>query len=310
MRASARARAASGLVAVGLAAGLLTAGCDRPMAKIERLTRALETHGPEAVRHATEAFPPCPAAQNPLDDAPCLGDVARALGSASGFEATRPNQATDAAVAVLLARDEDGSRVARADVWLAEIREGKGAGVDALRLATARQMAKASPKVGRALEDDAAAREVLAAVAASVPGACPTYARLGAGAAEASLPVELSPDHAACVQKDLARREGPGPRYGTGVFRALEGALAVWREAERALRQGAELARPEAHVALEEALRTIEPATLAVRTKRVPSAPEAAALEIMAEIHAEAGVGLGPDAGPSRMPPPLRPKAP
>lgn len=302
------ARAAGALLAAATA--LAAAGCERPMAKIERLSRALESKSPEAVRHATEGLPACPPAQNPLDDAPCLGDVARALGGKGGFAATRPDQATDAAVAVLLARDEDGSRVARADVWLAEIKEGKGAGVDALRLATARQMAKAAPKVGRALEDDAAAREVLAAVASSVPGACPTYARLGAGADAATLPVELSPDHAACVQKDLARREGPGPRYGTGLFRALEGALAVWREAERALRQGAELARPEPHVALEEALRTVEPATLAVRTKRVPSAPEAAALEIMAEIHAEAGVGLGPDAGASRMPPPPRPKFP
>ena len=261
------------------------------MAKIERLARA-RVEEPEA------STPSPRASRRPPRGLPPFRRRRPALGGKGGFAATRPDQATDAAVALLLARDEDGSRVARADVWLAEIKEGKGAGVDALRLATARQMAKAAPKVGRALEDDAAAREVLAAVASSVPGACPTYARLGAGADAATLPVELSPDHAACVQKDLARREGLLRWHGSSAP-----SKAPWPfRARPSVRSGRAPSSPapEPHVALGRA-RTVGPRPRRAHEARPRS--EAAALEIMAEIHAEAGVASGPTRS-SRMFPP------
>jgi hypothetical protein len=47
-----------------------------------------------------------------------------------------------------------------------------------------------------------------------------------------------SPDHSACVQRDLARRDGPGSNYGEGLFRAAAGALALWKAALAALHEG------------------------------------------------------------------------
>ena len=105
-------------------------------------------------------------------------------------------------------------------------------------------------------------------VAARVPGACPTYELLGSGKDNAKLAPELRAEHSTCVQKHLSLRDGPGGRYGSGTFRAAEGAMALWRETERALRQGLEHASPEARASITKDLAVIEPATQRIGLRR------------------------------------------
>ncbi|HEY8073390.1 MAG TPA: hypothetical protein VIF62_04760, partial [Labilithrix sp.] len=266
--------AASLSLAVALA--IAAPGCRGPMAKIEGLRDALAGDDAAAVKSATSGLPSCPemppaalsAGQpSPLEKG-CLSDLANAFGSQKGFVATPPDQAAGATVAVVLVRDGRGDLVADADRWLGALRAGHGAGLDALRLAVARKMEDAAPVVGRAIETDADARVAMKAIDAAIPGACPTYFLLGRGDDDASLPAPLSADHAACVQRDLSRREGPGGRYGTGTFRALEGALAIWRETERALRLGLPQAESGARSVVEKRLAIVQAATQKIATKK------------------------------------------
>ena len=78
-------------------------------------------------------------------------------------------------------------------------------------------------------------------VAAAIPGACATYESLGAGADPDKMPPADSPDHSACVQRDLSRKDGPGATYGQGLFRGAAGALALGRR--RSLRSTKALPR-------------------------------------------------------------------
>jgi hypothetical protein len=101
------------------------------------------------------------------------------------------------------------------------------------------------------------------------------------------------------VQKDLARREGPGGAYGAGIARATEGALALWREMERALRLGQPNAEPGPKATLRKKLAIIEDATTKIATTRASAEPPNGLLARMRDVHAEAGVALvrGNDAG-------------
>lgn len=285
------------LVAIALGGSLLA--CRSPMAKIEGLRDALATDDDAAVKGVAEGVPTCadttPIALRPGEPSPrdkgCLSDIANALGSKKGFSPTPPDQAAAATAALLVARDGRGDLLAHADPWMELVKTGSGAGVDALRLAVARAMAKAAPLVGRRIDTEEDAKATLAAVGGAIPGACPTYRMLGTGTDPHTIPAELSADHSACVQKDLQRREGPGGRYGAGVFRALEGSLAVWREMERALRLGAPKASPAARAALEKRLAIIEPATQKIATKKLEETTRAT-VEFLGDVHAEAGVQL------------------
>lgn len=277
-----------------------------PMARIEALRDALVRGEAAGVARATEDLPTCPkdapavalapGQPSPLEKG-CLGAIATALGSKKGFVAVPPDQASTATAAALIARDGRGDLVAHTDVWLGSVKSATGAGPDALRLAMADAMAKAAPKIGRPLEEENDLRAALSAVASAVPGACPTYALLGRGSALASLPAELTPEHAACVQHDLARREGPGASYGAGWMRAVEGALAAWRDAERALRMGASHAAPDVARAVEAKLAVIEAATAKIQTKKLAATAPEATLGLMGDLHAQAGVLLWKDAG-------------
>jgi hypothetical protein len=274
--------------------------CKGPMARIEALRDALVADDSSALRDATSIAPPC-SASSPPESHECLTSVANAIGSKRGFVANPPDHAGASAAALVLLRNGRGDWLEAPDDWLADVKNAKGIGHDVLRLAIARKMAEAAPAVGRKIDDEAAARAALLAVVGAVPGACPTYWLLGSGSG-AAIPPELSADHSACVQKDLARREGPGGSYGSGVFRAVEGALALWRETERGLRLGLAQTDPGAKVVLEKKLATIEQATKTIATKKLapdegsPSGPLMAA---MREAHAEAGVPLF-DAGANK----------
>lgn len=270
------------------------------MAKIESLRDALVADDAKAIESATADLPKCadappvavaPGKPGPRDTA-CLADIANALGSKKGFAASPPDQAAATTAAVVLVREGRGDYVVHADAWLGVLKTHRGVGPDALRLAVARQMAIAAPSVGKKIDTDAEARSALKAIVSAVPGACPTYFLVGNDVEAAKVPPELTADHAACVQKDLARREGPGATYGEGTFRALEGALSIWRETERALRLGKDFAAPDVKAVLEKKLAVIEEATRKIDPKRDPNATNLAALQFMGEAHADAGVRL------------------
>ena len=283
-----------------LAAGVLAWGCKGPMAKIDAVRESLEKDDAAAITSATEGYPACadapPVALLPTQASPrdtgCFADIANALGSKKGFSDKPPDHAATTTVALVLLRDGRGDWVAHVDEWLGSLKAGKGSGPDTLRLAVARKMAEAAPRIGKKLEEEKDALEAMKAVAGAIPGACPTYWLLGSGTDAAKLPAEHSADHAACVYRDLGRREGPGSSYGSGTFRALEGSLALWRETERALRLGLASSGPAAKAMLETKLKIIEPATQAIATKRIASASPPEAVLMLADVHADAGVPL------------------
>lgn len=281
-------RALPGLMLLSVSA---LVGCKGPMAKIEAIRDALVTDDVAPIRDSTAGYPTCTEAQPS-----CLGAIATALGSKQGFVADPPDHAGAATAALVITRDGRGDWFTGSDGWLADVKSGRGTGHDALRLAVARRMADAASVVGRKIEDDASASAAMRAVVGAVPGACPTYWLLASGADARSLPIELTADHAACVQHDLARREGPGASYGTGHFRALEGALALWREMERALRLGLAVAEPGPRAVLEHKLAVIEAATRKIETQKIPAAT-VSQLGLMGELHARAGVPIVKDAG-------------
>jgi hypothetical protein len=289
--------AAVATLAIILPLGAVASGCKGPMAKIEALRDALITDDPSPLRDATSGYPTCadeppvavaPGKPGPRDSG-CLTEIANALGSKQGFVPKPPDHAAAATAALVITRDGRGDWLAHSDAWLTDVKNAKGTGHDALRLAIARRMAEAAPVIGRKIDDDATASAAMKAVVGAVPGACPTYWLLGSGADPKTIPLELTADHAACVQRDLARREGPGASYGSGHLRAVEGALALWREAERALRLGLPLADPGPKAVLTKKLATIEAATQKIETKKLPPTPMAV-LGLMGELHAEAGV--------------------
>jgi hypothetical protein len=92
------------------------------------------------------------------------------------------------------------------------------------------------------------------------------------------------------------------------VFRALEGALAVWRETERSLRLGLAASAPEVKAKIEPKLATIELATRSNVTRKLQATTSQAGMEAMVSAHADAGVlHSGIDGGAvSRPAPPPR----
>lgn len=284
------------LLALALASAV-SAGCDSKMSKIVKVENAAKG-GVDALAEATKELPGCAdvdAAKGA--DPACLAALANALGSKKGFSAQPADQASAAAAAVLVARDGLGFAVPRPDVWLDLLKNGKGPGVDALRMAVASAMAKEAAVIGQKTEDEAVARTMMRAVARRIPGACPTYELLGKGLDNEKLAPELRAEHATCVVKQLSFRDGPGPRYGSGIFRATEGAMALWRETERALRLGVEHAGADAQARVTKDLAIIEPATQKIALKRDTSTTASEVTARLAEAHAEAGVPIVRDAG-------------
>ena len=60
------------------------------------------------------------------------------------------------------------------------------------------------------------------------------------------------------MQRDLERKDGPGAKWGTGVWRATAGMVALWKDEARALRSGLEVADDLVKPALEKKLAVIE----------------------------------------------------
>jgi hypothetical protein len=276
-------------------------GCKKePYAKIEALRDALASGDAKAIGAATEDFAPCAevplaAKSEPKDDG-CLREIATGFGSKSGFSSKAPNQAAVAAAALVIARDGRGDWVPNVDAWLSSMKAGTGAGPDALRLAVAKRLADAAPLVGKKVDEEKDARPMMKAIAQAIPGACATYALLGDGAALDKLPPELSPDHSACVQKDLGRREGPGGRYGEGLWRAAAAAIVIYREAARALRIGVASADAKTKAALESKIAEVDAAAEKNDVKKQPV--DLAVVNFLNDAHADAGYAwFKPDAG-------------
>jgi hypothetical protein len=283
-----------------VAALALFVACKGPLAKIEGVRDGLADDDLDAVKSATSSYPVCKEPFAVLPEKGCFQEIANAFGSKNGFNSNPPDQAAAATVALVLVREKRGDWFAGADTWMQAIRGGKGPGPDALRLATARQMAAAAGEVGKKADDEKTALGIMKAVGEAIPGSCATYTAVGNGLDPASLPVEMMPDHSPCVQKDLARKDAPGGTYGRGVFRAAEGAVALWKDEARALRDGLAVMSGKPRATVEAHLTKIEEATPKIELKKVPR--DDAWLGGMQDVHADAGVSLVDAGAPAAKP--------
>jgi hypothetical protein len=204
----------------------------------------------------------------PCADAGCLDPLARQLGAKNGFNSNDPDQASAGAVALVLSRDRRGDLVRDPDRWQAALTEARGFGADALRIAVARGMAEMAARLGKRIDDDAEIVKTMHDAAGVLPGSCDTYVLLAKAAPEA-LPPAKRPDHAPCVQRDLERKNGPGAKYGFGVWRAAAAFVALWKDDARALRVGLEYSDEVVRPALEKELAVIEAATAKTEVKKV-----------------------------------------
>ena len=134
-------------------------------------------------------------------------------------------------------------------------------------------MSRIVGKYAHPLDTDADARGFLEVVAAAVPGACKTYARIGAGEDPDAMQPQDSPDHDACVQRDLGRKDGPGAAYGQGLFRAAAGALALWKAELAALHEGAAQMDGRFKDAFDRRLSVVDEATPKIVPKVVAAQP-------------------------------------
>ncbi len=223
--------------------------------------------------------------------ATCAKDVAASIGGA--FDDKKPDQISAAAVAVIVARDHHATDAGSPDVWIAAMRKADGPGADALRLAVSLEMSLVASKHARPIDADADARAFVADVAASIPGACKTYEMLGGGASVDAMPPQDSPDHSACVQHDLGRKDGPGGAYGEGLFRGAAGALALWKDALAALHDGASHTSAGAKPALDRRLAVLDATTPSISLK-VVAAPVG---NTWGQMEGEHRAPLGGDAG-------------
>jgi len=260
---------------------LLAASCKKsPMDRVDAIRSELEGDAPKL-----DAFPKC------ADRAACAKDMAAAIGGT--YDDKKPDQISAGAAAIVVARDAHGDDLASPDVWLAAMRKAKGAGADALRLATALRMSERAGKHARMIDDDAGARAFMSDAAAAIPGACATYESLGGGADPEKMPPADSPDHSACVQRDLARKDGPGAAYGQGLFRGASGALASWKETLSALHEGSSQMTGKTKEVLDKRLSALDAATAKMALKQV-DAPAGNQWNQMQEEH---NSKLGGDAG-------------
>jgi hypothetical protein len=234
-----------------------SAGCGRG-AQIEALRDAIARD--DAVAIVRDA-PRCGGA-GAGEGAPggCLAEIAASFGAKTGFRVDPPDQASAATAALILVRDGHGEWMAAPDAWFSSLRTGKGTGVDALRLAMAQRIGESAGALPHPVATDDDARALMRAVASSVPGACEVYALAGGGAELAGGPPERTLDGSPCVRKDLERPAGP-PEHGkdgTGLWRGAVGALTLWREAARALREGLPSADADVRGALETKVGALE----------------------------------------------------
>jgi hypothetical protein len=274
-----------------IALGGCKRGISRGFSNIAALTDALAYGDTDARASAVAGAPKCPPdAKGPQPG--CLSEIMAWYGSKGGFHPEAPEQATGAAVALVIARDGHGEWIPASDPWLVALRAGNGEGADALRFAVATRMADGIESVARPLASDDDARALMRFVATAVPGACETYARLGAGEPADAPPPQGTADHSPCVQKDLDRSTGPDERgrYGYGLWRGVEGAMAVLRAAADALHDGTPKVDARVRAAFEKRVAQATAALAKVETKKLPPATDYA--RTMGDVHGDAGISF------------------
>jgi hypothetical protein len=238
---------------------------------------------------ALPELPACSAASLPG----CRDALARALGAHAGFNAANPDQASAAAMAVLLVRDHRGELAEpESDAWLLVLKSGRGVGPDALRLATLKQLETVVPELAREWRGDAELRTFLKGVAAVSPGTCQTYRLVGEGAPETSMPAQLNWRSSACVHHDLVKRDGLNAAYAPDpASRCSAGARAALFETVRALRAGTSQAAPAVKARMESKLASLE--QLSEHVKLIlPDAERDSIQEYLGTVHSEVGIEL------------------
>lgn len=251
-----------------------------PMAHVKEVESALLKGTP------LPALPSCEG----KDALACAESLSLAMGG-KAFNVKVPDQASASAMAILLVRDKRPSIGDDAEPWLIALKNGKGDGVDALRLATGAQLREIVPQVAKAWPKNEELRTFLKLATSAVPGACATYAAMAENT-ESSLPAAKHWRISACVHRDVTRRDGPGAGFfPDGLTRSAAGARAVLNDTVRALRAGVPNASAPVRAALEELLPPIEQKLDTIRLD-LPAAEEDATRAYLGKVHGEVGIEL------------------
>ncbi len=202
------------------------------MARIDALLDALVRDEDPRKSPTLNGAPDCATA---TDKRACLDEVSRFFGSDAAITPHHPVQADLAAIAFA---SVEAPVFEDAGPFLDVIGGGRGAGNDAFRLQMAKRLRTALRATPPISKTEPEMRAYMKRVADFLPGACKTYAELGAGASLASLGPAEHPDTAPCVEGDLRRPLGPGPTFGKGVHRAATASDVLMRGLANALRNG------------------------------------------------------------------------
>jgi hypothetical protein len=243
----------------------------------------------EAAMLAGTPLPTLPACTTP--DETCANTLAHAFGGAA-FNAKAPDQASAGAMAIMLVRHQTAALGDDPEPWLRVLRAGKGPGSDALRLATSARLTAIMPGLAKSWPNSDALHGFVREVASAVPGACTTYVLISSGKSDAELPALLHWRTSACLHKDVTRRDGPGAGYAPdGTRRTAAGARAILHETVRALRAGAEFARPEVRARLLQELVMLEQRVEEIKLD-LPKAEADATREYLGKVHGDVGIEL------------------
>lgn len=212
-----------------------------------------------------------PRARAPM----CLAALASKLGGDGGFSAQ--DDASLGALGIWMLHAHHGEWVRDGDRWLAAMAGGIGPGADTLRLATATRMASEALSLRKAAHDKGADGAVPGAVARAIPGACEAYVARPDDTLDG---IPATP----CVALDINRskRNGESTR-GVGVSPTVQGAMAVWIAASRALDLGQDRMTGAARIALGQRMAIVRVARSELEERR--------ALESRDDEHASPGAG-------------------
>ncbi len=225
--------------AVGPAPGCRSLARWRTSRVYAHVTR--EDEAPGAIGTNEILFDILPRCERSTPDVSCMDRLTAAFGGGR-FHPEAPDDASAAAMAMRIFRDERTERVPEGESWVALLRAGRGDGVDILRLTVAWHLAYESGSCPLEVEP-CAQREMRAA--ALIPGTCTAYARLRDGKGDTL----LRDDERACVSADRGQAAAPGGSESDFTRTAL---AARWRTRSTlaAIRAGLENTSPRGRVLL------------------------------------------------------------
>ena len=250
---------------------IATCGCSRART-VTSLRDALVSGDSARLVSAVEGAPTRARPRAGARRTSVLGKMADWFGAKQGFLAREPDQAA-ARWLRSRSRATDGASGPRTRNMVPGAAAGEGPGGDALRLAMTARMAKDAPALAHALDAEADARALMSAVSASVPGACETYALLGAGNEDRRAASRRCARITRRACRDLERVTGPNEhgRYGFGVWRGAAGALALWMDAAVSLRGVIPKSDPAVAAVLNARLAVIDAAMAKIDAEAAPA---------------------------------------